>query len=208
MFFTNIICGLKPLKLICTSGFLVRLNVIARIAAHIWPVTVAIAAPATPIFGIPNKPKINIGSRMILIIAPVDCVIIVNIVRPVDWRILSKPICIKIPNDISRQILVYSIPIFAISPAPACARKNGFVTKIPISKNKTYPRTSINIPFSAVLFAASNFFSPSARESIAFIPTPVPTATEIIRFCIGNAIETAVNASSESLDTNILSTML
>ena len=35
MFFTNIICGLKPLKLICTSGFLVRLNVIARIAAHI-----------------------------------------------------------------------------------------------------------------------------------------------------------------------------
>ena len=77
-----------------------------------------------------------------------------------------------------------------------------------ISKNKTYPRTSINIPFLGGLVCRFKLFSPSARESIAFIPTPVPTATEIIRFCIGNAIETAVNASSESLDTNILSTML
>ena len=37
-----------------------------------WPITVAAAAPATPILGIPNMPKIRMGSRMMLITAPVS----------------------------------------------------------------------------------------------------------------------------------------
>ena len=40
------------------------------------------------------------------------------------------------------------------------------------------------------------------------MPTPVPEETAIIRFCIGNASETAVNASSQIRDTKILSTIL
>ena len=39
-------------------------------------------------------------------------------------------------------------------------------------------------------------------------PTPVPTPTEIIRFCTGNARDTAFSASSLSLATNTLSTTL
>ena len=39
-------------------------------------------------------------------------------------------------------------------------------------------------------------------------PTPIPVAIPIIRFWIGNAMETAVNAFSLSCATKILSTML
>ena len=40
------------------------------------------------------------------------------------------------------------------------------------------------------------------------MPTPVPVATAIIRFCAGNARDTAVRAFSLNCATNILSTML
>ena len=49
----------------------------ANTAAAVCPITVATAAPATPIFGNPIRPKIKIGSRMMFITAPVICVIIV-----------------------------------------------------------------------------------------------------------------------------------
>ena len=42
-----------------------------KIIATICPATVAIAAPANPIFGAPSSPKISIGSRIIFIIAPI-----------------------------------------------------------------------------------------------------------------------------------------
>ena len=42
----------------------------------------------------------------------------------------------------------------------------------------------------------TKFFSPRFRESKALMPTPVPVATAIIRFCMGYARETAVNAAS------------
>ena len=38
----------------------------------ICPSTVAIAAPLTPKAGTPNNPKINIGSSIILITAPIS----------------------------------------------------------------------------------------------------------------------------------------
>ena len=38
--------------------------------ADICPITVAIAAPTTPIAGIPNPPNMNMGSRTIFIIHP------------------------------------------------------------------------------------------------------------------------------------------
>ncbi len=64
------------------------------------------------------------------------------------------------------------------------------------------------MPFSAVEFADLWSFSPRHRESQAFTPTPVPTPTAIIRFCQGNARDTAVRASSLRLATKIESTTL
>ena len=56
----------------------------------IWPITVAIAAPVTPSFGIPNQPNINIGSRIIFKIAPIICEIVGNNIFPVAWKTFSK----------------------------------------------------------------------------------------------------------------------
>ena len=58
--------------------------------AIICPITVANAAPATPISGSPNRPKIKIGSRIILIMAPSPCVNIVITVLPVACSIRSN----------------------------------------------------------------------------------------------------------------------
>ena len=63
-------------------------------------------------------------------------------------------------------------------------------------------------PFMAVRSTLSCSFCPRLRESRALIPTPVPTPTEIIRFCTGKARDTAFRASSLSLATNTLSTTL
>ena len=67
--------GLNPLKVICISLLTLILNITAITAATIWPATVAAAAPTIPSFGAPSRPNISIGSRIILIIAPVPCVI-------------------------------------------------------------------------------------------------------------------------------------
>ena len=74
-------------------------------AATICPNTVATAAPAIPMRGIPKYPKIRIGSRMILMIAPVDWVIIVYMVLPVACSSLSKVVCRKIPIPATQQIV-------------------------------------------------------------------------------------------------------
>ena len=58
------------------------------------------------------------------------------------------------------------------------------------------------------MFASLKFFSPKDFESNAFIPTPVPEPTAIIKFCSGKANDTAVKAFSLICDTNILSTTL
>lgn len=42
----------------------------ATMQATNWPITVATAAPVTPIFGAPRRPKIRIGSRIMLVNAP------------------------------------------------------------------------------------------------------------------------------------------
>ena len=48
-----------------------------------------------------------------------------------------------------------------------------------------------------MIWRCSCCFAPSDRDSSAFIPTPVPDAIAIIKFCTGNASETAVNAFSQ-----------
>ena len=67
--------GVKPLKRMVTSWFLVALNISAKSMATICPNTVAAAAPWMPILGNPIRPKIRMGSRMMLMMAPVPWVI-------------------------------------------------------------------------------------------------------------------------------------
>ena len=60
-------------------------NGVAHINDTIWAMTVAMAAPAMPMAGRPNQPKINTGSRRMFVMAPVAWVIILSTVRPVAW---------------------------------------------------------------------------------------------------------------------------
>ena len=64
------------------TGFLTRLNHSAAAAPIICPMTVAMAAPRMPIAGQPSKPKIMIGSRIILATAPMMREIMDSTVSP------------------------------------------------------------------------------------------------------------------------------
>ena len=90
-----------------TSGFLRRWNRRARKNATIWPMTVATAAPATPMAGIPKPPKINSGSNIMFNTAPMPWVIMVYMVRPVAWRRRSNRISPKRPKENRVQICKY-----------------------------------------------------------------------------------------------------
>ena len=64
------------------------------------------------------------------------------------------------------------------------------------------------MPLTAARRASSGFCSPKERESRALTPTQVPADTAIIRFWIGNAMDTAARADSLIWATNTLSMML
>ena len=76
-----------------------------RHAETIWPSTVAMAAPLTPMAGKPSRPKIKIGSMMMLMTAPVICVIMESEVRPVACKNRSKQNWKKMPNEQPTQMV-------------------------------------------------------------------------------------------------------
>ena len=63
--------GEKPFMLMETSVFFHILKIRDRIMAKICPITVAMAAPRIPMAGQPKSPKIMIGSRIMLVTAPI-----------------------------------------------------------------------------------------------------------------------------------------
>ena len=71
----------------------------ATIAATHCPMTVAAAAPVTPILGHPSNPKIMIGSKIIFVIAPHNCEVILKIVLPVEVSRRSKNIWESSPKE-------------------------------------------------------------------------------------------------------------
>ena len=63
-------------------------------------------------------------------------------------------------------------------------------------------------PVAAASSASLCRFAPRQRETSAFAPTPVPTATAICSICAEYASDAAVSASSLMRATKMLSTML
>ena len=103
---------------------------------------------------------------------------------------------------------IYCVPYSTINLSDVCTSKKNLEPTRPSTAKTSALTRARKIPFLAMVFACSNFFSPRLLESRALIPTPVPVATAIIRFCTGKARETAVSASSFNCATNILSTIL
>ena len=58
-------------------------------------------------------------------------------------------------------------------------RMNAFVPKTPHSTNSRELRMDSTKPVVAASLASRNCFAPSLRDTRAFMPTPVPTATAI-----------------------------
>ena len=135
-------------------------------------------------------------------------VIILYIERPVDCKSLSNVIWKAIPKAQQQHTSRYSVPYWITCASPVWLTINFLAKNSPIIRNITYPIASRNIPCLATSFALSNFFSPRALDINALKPTPSPEKTPIIRFCIGNAVDTAVRPSMLNLDTNTLSTTL
>ena len=165
---------------------------------------VAMAAPDTPMF----NPKIKMGSRMMFIIAPVAWVIIVRVVFPVEANIFSIIISKNSPKDSVVMMFVYWHPYSMIWVTFVWVEKKNLEVRLPkIAKNRKL-RMANRMALVAMIFARSCFCSPNVLDSIELTPTPVPTATAIIRFCRGKARLTAVNAFSLIWATNIESTTL
>ena len=72
----------KPRKLIFASGLRSIFSSSAVAAPSHWPITVAMAAPRTPMFSV----KINTGSRMMLVPAPTIREIMLRPVLPLACR--------------------------------------------------------------------------------------------------------------------------
>ena len=73
-----IMSGEYPPKDMRTGGLLLKRNPTAKAQESIWAMTVAMAAPATPM----SKTNINIGSRTILATAPMSTVAIPMVEKP------------------------------------------------------------------------------------------------------------------------------
>ena len=100
--------------------FMIKFMVAATMQATHCPITVATAAPVTPIFGAPRRPKIRIGSRMMLVMAPHSWEVMLKMVFPVDVSRRSKKNCPSRPKENIITVLRYSTPNLRISGSALC----------------------------------------------------------------------------------------
>ena len=164
--------------------------------------------------------------------APVSCIIMATMVRPWAVMIRSMPTERKMPAERDRQMVMYSRPKRRTMGSLSCQFMNAWDRNRPIAVKKRELSTMTTNPLPAARLASSPRPSPRRREMREFIPTAVPTATEIMSICRGFTVERAFRALSpmvlsvpgtyrspnipvswsgervESRDTKTLSTML
>ena len=132
-----------PFQLRRMSGLNFRFMIRPSVPAIVWPRTVAYAAPATPSFGKPNRPKIMIGSKMMLMTAPVVWLIMLSCVRPVDCSILSKVSWQNSPSDSPVTIDRYACPSAMISEAAAFVLEPSWTAIAQCDRNSENSRNAI-----------------------------------------------------------------
>lgn len=89
-----------------------------------------------PISGIPSKPYIKIGSKIIFVTAPSICAIVEYNERPVACSIFSNIEKNTIPIDKVQHIFKYCIAIFFINSLLVCVDTLEICSKY--SENKKY----------------------------------------------------------------------
>jgi len=184
--------------------FFFTLKYAASSIPQIWPMTVAMAAPATPM----SNTKMNTGSRMMLTIAPRPWVYMLSRERPVPCSSRSSMIWPNKAKEPPMTMCRYCSPITTISSTWVWERRNAPAQVRPSTQLTAKPTNARNRPFTATRSARCRSPAPNARPSSALTPTAVPAASEIIRFWAGKASDTAVSDASLTQLTNTLSTML
>ena len=89
-------------------------------APEIWPITVATAAPVTPM----SKTKMNRGSSTMFSRAPEPWTIMKPEGCPVVWSSRSVRNCMHMPMDAPQQTVRYSTPARATTGLSVDSRKN------------------------------------------------------------------------------------
>ena len=89
------------------SGLYFRFSTMPTTMPMNCPKTVAYAAPATSSLGKGPSPKIRIGSKMILVMAPTAWTIMKSVAFPVDCSSRSTAISWKTKTDRTLQISIY-----------------------------------------------------------------------------------------------------
>ena len=153
--------------------------------ALICPITVAMAAPATPSAGKPSNPKIRIGSSIILTTQPAMRRYIVIFISPIPWKIFSNAIWKREPKERQSTISVYMDASFNIFGLSVKSFKNGSEIVRPAMIKKMQWINVRAIPRVAARSAFSRFPAPKWMEIAELIPTPIPTAADKIAFWSG-----------------------
>ena len=161
-----------------------------------WPATVAMAAPVTPMAGMGPSPSTKTRSKMMLETAPVNCIIMATMVRPWAVMIRSMPTERKMPTERDRQMVMYSRPKSRTMGSLSCQFMKGRERNRPIEVKTRELRIMSTRPLPAARLASPIRCSPSRREIREFMPTAVPTATEIMSICRGFTVERAFRALS------------
>ena len=117
--------------------------------AQIWPITVATAAPATPM----SNTKMKMGSRMMLIMAPAPWVYMERMLCPVPCSSRSSIIWPKAPAEQPMTIMRYWLPIWTISSTSVWLRKKKSERVSPSTAHTAKPTSARNRPFMATASA-------------------------------------------------------
>ena len=196
--------GRKPRMRRVMSLFFFTLKYTASDMPQIWPMTVAMAAPATPM----SNTKMNTGSRMMLMMAPRPWVYMLSRERPVPCSRRSSMIWPNRAKEPPMTMWRYCSPMVMISSTWVWERRNAPAQVRPSTQLRAKPTNARNRPFTATRSARSCSPAPNARPIRALTPTAVPAPSAIIRFWAGKARDTAVSDASLTQLTNTLSTML
>ena len=165
-------------------------------AAH-WPITVARAAPVTPMAGAPSQPKIRMGSRTMLRAAPVTWASMGTKVLPRACSSLVQWDSTNSPSDPASTTRAYWTP---------CCRTRGWSderAKYPCRAARVTQanRAKSNTPSHRPLLMVSRWAAVSPQPSIRAMrmprPVPAPVARAVVSSWMGKTSDKAVSPLRE-----------
>ena len=151
----------------------------ASIVDTVYPITVAIAAPLTPIGLNPKYPKISIGSNIKFVKTPAIWKHMGASIFPVPCNTFCIQICTAHGIAINTHISIYAIAKSTVSGSLVNESINPFIIFIVMRVTILLTTNDTTIPFATIVFAFSSSFSPRYFATSTLTPTPIQIAIAI-----------------------------